>query len=174
MTDPRTDEPLASGPGPGGMVPRDVIPATVLPPVKCRAHTSNGKPCKRWAIVGGFVCATHGGSAPQVRRVANERLLAYAPRAVQNLVGLAESAESEVVRLRANVEIIDRGIGKAVDVTLDLTPQDVSGGLSPLDLRISAVLDSRGVAPAPEILDADLVEPSDTGPDLPVSESPHT
>jgi hypothetical protein len=46
--------------------------------VKCRAHRSNGMPCKRWAIRGGFVCPPHGGRARQVRRAAEMRLLEIA------------------------------------------------------------------------------------------------
>ena len=36
--------------------------------------TRSGKPCKKSPILGGTVCATHGGSAPQVKRKAAERL----------------------------------------------------------------------------------------------------
>jgi len=42
--------------------------------VRCRGHRRDGSPCKRWAIRGGFVCPTHGGSARQVRRAARLRL----------------------------------------------------------------------------------------------------
>lgn len=34
---------------------------------RCRARRSDGQPCKAWAILGGEVCAVHGGSAPMVR-----------------------------------------------------------------------------------------------------------
>lgn len=47
--------------------PNDDIP-------RCSAHTSSGRPCKQRPIRGGTVCATHGGSAPQVRRKAEARL----------------------------------------------------------------------------------------------------
>ena len=39
----------------------------------CKAKTKRG-PCKRYSILGGVVCATHGGSAPQVKRAAVQRL----------------------------------------------------------------------------------------------------
>lgn len=42
--------------------------------VRCHGHRSDGSPCKRWAIRGGFVCPSHGGRAPQVRRAAGRRL----------------------------------------------------------------------------------------------------
>ena len=44
------------------------------PGVRCTAHNRRGAPCKRYAIRGGTVCPTHGGSAPQVRAKANQRL----------------------------------------------------------------------------------------------------
>lgn len=37
---------------------------------RCSARRTNGEPCRAYAIVGGTVCRTHGGSAPQVRRAA--------------------------------------------------------------------------------------------------------
>ena len=41
---------------------------------RCHARRRNGLPCKAWAILGGYVCRTHGGAAPQVRAKAQERL----------------------------------------------------------------------------------------------------
>lgn len=46
--------------------------------IKCRAHRGDGSLCKRWSIRGGFCCPSHGGSAPQVRRKARERLVELA------------------------------------------------------------------------------------------------
>jgi hypothetical protein len=46
--------------------------------VRCRATAKRtGERCRKWAIHGGSVCSHHGGSAPQVRRVAAERFAAY-------------------------------------------------------------------------------------------------
>lgn len=42
-------------------------------PQGCHGHTTRG-PCKLPPIKGGVVCHIHGGSAPQVRAKANERL----------------------------------------------------------------------------------------------------
>lgn len=43
---------------------------------RCRAHRTNGAPCKGWAVYGAQVCRAHGGSAPQVQAAARERLAA--------------------------------------------------------------------------------------------------
>ena len=43
---------------------------------RCSARKSNGEPCRQRPIRGGTVCATHGGSAPQVRAAAQARLAA--------------------------------------------------------------------------------------------------
>jgi len=43
---------------------------------RCRAHSkATGQQCKLPAILGGTVCAKHGGSAPQVKRRAAERVV---------------------------------------------------------------------------------------------------
>lgn len=44
-------------------------------PDKCTGHNARGLPCGNKPIRGGSVCSTHGGSAPQVRAKAEERLL---------------------------------------------------------------------------------------------------
>lgn len=42
---------------------------------RCRARSkASGQQCKRGAIPGGHVCSKHGGSAPQVKTKAAERL----------------------------------------------------------------------------------------------------
>lgn len=47
-------------------VPRS--PVTKRASVKCRSTSKRtGKPCENFAIAGGLVCSSHGGSAPQVR-----------------------------------------------------------------------------------------------------------
>lgn len=44
--------------------------ARVRPARRCTANRTNGKPCRAWAIVGGDVCWSHGGAAPQVQQAA--------------------------------------------------------------------------------------------------------
>lgn len=42
----------------------------------CRAKRTNGSPCRQYAIRGGTVCRSHGGSARQVRKKAAENVAA--------------------------------------------------------------------------------------------------
>lgn len=42
---------------------------------RCTATNARGQRCQKRPIVGGTVCATHGGSAPQVKAAAERRLL---------------------------------------------------------------------------------------------------
>ena len=45
------------------------------PARRCVAHKKrNGEQCRNWAIRGGTVCRYHGGSAPNVKRAAAQRL----------------------------------------------------------------------------------------------------
>lgn len=41
---------------------------------RCKAKNRAGEPCGRPPIVGGTVCASHGGSAPAVRKAAERRV----------------------------------------------------------------------------------------------------
>src|SRR5512139_3772696 len=83
---------------------------------KCAAHSSRtGKPCGRPPIVGGTVCATHGGSAPQVQQKARERLMALAPKAVDTLQTLMDRTEFPTVQLGAARYVFDQAEGTAAE-----------------------------------------------------------
>ena len=93
------------------------------PSRRCTKRRSNGEPCQKVAIKGHYVCATHGGSAPQVRRTAREHLDALAHPAVRELERLLAAADSDAVKLATAKDILDRAGYAAVKKT-DLT----SGG----------------------------------------------
>lgn len=60
----------------------------------CKAHSKRtGARCKRVAILGGYVCRMHGGGAPQVKRMAAERIadLIDPERALRSAAALAYS-----------------------------------------------------------------------------------
>lgn len=63
---------------------------TKTPAPKCSAKSKqSGKRCKLPAIPGGTVCRFHGGSAPQVRRKAAERLEATKERVLLEMCRVA-------------------------------------------------------------------------------------
>jgi hypothetical protein len=64
-----TCTPVAHAPAPAGTGP---CPTCDMP--RCNGTTSTGR-CRKQPIKGGAVCRTHGGSAPQVKAKAEERLL---------------------------------------------------------------------------------------------------
>ena len=76
---------------------------------RCRAHTSDGRPCGRFAIRGGTVCPMHGGSAPAVRRAAALRLAELVQPALAVVARLlADPATPPGVKLRAAETVLDR------------------------------------------------------------------
>lgn len=60
-------------------------------------------------IQGATVCRMHGGSAPQVRAKAEERIRQIAEQqAIPRIASLIDSAESDYVRLAAARDMLDR------------------------------------------------------------------
>ena len=103
--------------------------------VQCRAPLKNGddagRRCKKKAILGGLVCRSHGAQLPAVQQAAARavedarlRLLLATEDAVVVLETLMDEGQSEAVRLRAAVEILDRaGIRGGVEIR-PLPPQE--------------------------------------------------
>lgn len=88
-------------------------------PRKCSATKRGGEPCGRWAIAGGTVCPTHGGSTGHIRQKAAER---QSQKAVlkalgeipdeqvdpaQALLWLVSAKQAEVWWLRAKVQEVE-------------------------------------------------------------------
>jgi hypothetical protein len=76
---------------------------------RCSAHRGDGQPCRAWAIVGGFVCRAHGGSAPQVRLEAQIRALKASILPGFNLAydrWLRERAEWQAKRVAVTAELL--------------------------------------------------------------------
>jgi hypothetical protein len=75
---------------------------------RCTARISDGsRPCGRWAINGGGVCATHGGRAPQVQRSAKERLAELVEPALKGLHKALKSGEIPSIVKAAQI-VLDR------------------------------------------------------------------
>src|SRR3954469_6299650 len=99
-----------------GMIdPMDQPDPMDLATARCRARARSGARCRRWPIAGGTVCVSHGGKAPQVARVAAERLdlarLVYAARLYS-----PEDVMEQCVRIaRALLDVAVQS-GRLVDV----------------------------------------------------------
>src|SRR5260370_622675 len=86
---------------------------------QCKAKTRSGKRCTQYSIRGGSVCKMHGGSAPQVKQAALERILAAADPVAAEMIRLARKARSESVRRMACTDLLDRaGLERVQSVQL--------------------------------------------------------
>ena len=122
--------------------------------VRCKAHRKNGDQCKRWAIRGATVCATHGGMAPQVRKKAAERIEASLDRAALAIVRLMEHAETPpAVKLAAARDLLDRGnLGAKQMVELEVsTPK-------PWQIAIQHMVVSTSAVRTGDVVDVDVIE----------------
>ena len=76
---------------------------------QCTAKsTTSGERCTKAPIRGGTVCATHGGSAPQVRKKAALRLLELVDPAIAVLAREMVNADKSADRQRAANSVLDR------------------------------------------------------------------
>jgi hypothetical protein len=92
--------------------------------IRCVAHsTRSGKRCRRLAIVGGTVCPTHGGRAPQVQQAAQRRRAEIAARDAIATYGLPvevapdQALLEEVHRTAGHVAWLSHLIGDFSDET---------------------------------------------------------
>lgn len=106
----------------------------------CTAHTLSrgGASCRNHAIPGGTVCRYHGGSAPQVKKKALERLAALVDPAITELSDLLHTKSAQV-RLGAVKDVLDRTGHKPTDRVeqTNYTQEDVErlSVLSPEELE---------------------------------------
>ena len=109
--------------------PKGPIKGRPVTPIKgstyqrCTAHSPRtGQPCKRAPIRGGTVCATHGGSAPQVKAKAKERLTALFPKSVLVFDQLLDRGEFPTVQFQTARFIAEQEVGRATErVATDLS-----------------------------------------------------
>ena len=100
---------------------------------RCTAKSSRSQQrCKKAAILGGTVCATHGGSAPQVKRKALERLedLIDPDRALREAAKLAYSNIQDLLDEEGKVRPMKewpRELAAAVS-SIDMTKKNLTAG----------------------------------------------
>lgn len=124
--------------------------------------TGEVRPCSRWAIKGGFVCTFHGGSLPQVRAKAMERLRAMVDPTITRLEQLRDQSMHLPTALGASAHIMNRALGKAGDAEpIKKRPQVINVGF--VLGGIPAAVQARITAPEVIEGETDQVE-DDTDP----------
>ncbi len=102
----------------------------------CTATNRQGKRCGRAPIVGGTVCASHGGKAPQVEAAAHRRTLDgfVGPALVEMRAILDDDKTPASVRLGAIKDILDRtGFKPVTQIQVMPTEEQILGWLAELD-----------------------------------------
>jgi len=75
----------------------------------CTATRRDGSPCTNFAVSGATVCRMHGGSAPQVRRAAQVRILMASDLAAAKLIEMMQSLKvADNIKLAAARDLLDR------------------------------------------------------------------
>ncbi|CAN5802242.1 hypothetical protein BH10ACT9_BH10ACT9_36540 [soil metagenome] len=143
---------------------------------RCTAHRSDksGRRCRNTALVFQTVCRYHGGASKNAKNTAQRRLGEALDRMARGLLSIAESAESESVRLAAIKEVLNLGgitskTSVEVDASISLRPfEEILTGIAPLTREESRALRGLPDTPAlaappydePQVIDAEIVAES--------------
>lgn len=141
----------------------------LLPPREyCKARKRDGTPCGQSPLAGSVVCRMHGGSAPQVLRKSQERIVMAQDDAASNLVRwMSDESVPMTERRKCAEALLNRGgnaPGQRLEVSLDPAPweQLIEGIVSEVGeqyVRPAGPLDG-------EVVDAEVVP--DLAPPLPL------
>ncbi len=109
----------------------------------CTAHSSRtGDRCKRHAIIGGTVCPSHGGRAPQVRAAADKRILMMVNPALRRIRELIDTADSDHVKLSAAKDVLDRAGVIGTRNEKDASPQSVNNNTLIIQMIMQELADA--------------------------------
>lgn len=102
---------------------------------KCTAHSKRtGAPCNNPPVVGLTVCRMHGGATRAAKNAARRRIDEAAERMAKQLLRIADSADSEAVRLAAVKDALDRAGLKPPDKV------DVEVGVKPYEAMLGNIV----------------------------------
>lgn len=153
---------------------------------KCIARKRDGTPCGQSPLTGSVVCRMHGGSAPQVLRKAQERIVMAQDDAASLLVKwMNDDAVPWAVRVKAAEGLLNRGgnaPGQRLEVSLDPAPWVglIEGIVSEVSddgirtfgsLRLDGYVDGQ-VVDLPPAFDNEPGEEDDDLPALPAAPRP--
>lgn len=94
---------------------------------RCNGTTRSGEQCKRAPLAGMTVCAFHGGSAPHIKNLAKQRLLAMTEPAFAVLMEVMEGEADDDTRLKAALGVLDRaGYGPRSTITVDHRKEELA------------------------------------------------
>jgi hypothetical protein len=97
---------------------------------RCTATNRNGQRCGLAPIIGGFVCALHGGKAPQVQAAARARLNALVDPAIARLERIVGGAPPCDKCGRSDADL-NPSVIKAIQIVLDRARDAAGNGFGP-------------------------------------------
>lgn len=124
----------------------------------CTARRRNGTQCLNYAVKGANVCRMHGGSAPQVRRAAQVRLLMQADNLMAALLKIAlddkQPVAARLVAIRDGLDRANLSGTQSVELTVEKgrSFEDVTADVI-ADLDMSDVEDYDA-----EVIEAEVIE----------------
>ena len=106
-------------------------------PWMCTAHLrdGSGELCKKPRMRGQSTCASHGGSSPQAKAAAKQRLLESIDPIMGQLIAIAQQPNgfcptcrrmADAIKLRAILACVERAFDVPADAAIDAPPADDS------------------------------------------------
>jgi hypothetical protein len=115
---------------------------------KCVAHNRFGEPCGKYPVAGAVVCASHGGSAPQVRKKAQDRIMMAQDDAASTLVRfMGDDSVPYAERRRCAEFLLTYADRNKVEVTIAKWQEGLDG-----------IFFDDGSPNSDDVVDAELVE----------------
>lgn len=134
----------------------------------CSAHSSRtGKPCTQYAIKGATVCRFHGGSAPQVKAKAEQRLRELIMPMITRQEWLANQNDNLNVAQKAAADILDRaGTGALIQAKVQTAQQRGNSPGSGITVNIGFLgnVPTVEIGSASQTIDVLALPPVDTDP----------